>query len=420
MYIEYLFFFGVLVVCFWLFPKITFVKHAGFSVLHTRLLLAFKMVSGLAGAYYFDRMLSVSDQVSYNVEGLAQYDLLLSNPVLFFTDFKNDIRHYGLGGIFDASYSFWAYLRFNLLYKFIAILDLITMGNFYLNSVLFSTLVFFGNIAFYRIYSDMYRHHRIKILFSCFLIPSLLLYTSCVHKDGLVFLCISMISFALYSFLKNEKMRTVKAFLALAIGILTIFLLRNYVLVALLPAMFTALLAKRLHCRRKMTFAVSYSLFGLLFFVSGHFNSSFNLPNAVIKRKADFAALVNGGTDLPMNELYPTLKGFMENLPQAINHSLLRPYLWEFPHFGIILTAIELFFYQIILIGFVFFRNKRETVANNFNLFGFAFFISMMLIIGYTIPNIGAIVRYRSIFWIFLVCPLWCNIKWPQYKGLKN
>jgi hypothetical protein len=69
-------------------------------------------------------------------------------------------------------------------------------------------------------------------------------------------------------------------------------------------------------------------------------------------------------------------------------------------------------------------RNKGDTVlakqeieiSNNFNLYGFAFFISMMLIIGYTIPNIGAIVRYRSVFWIFLVCPLLCNIKWPQIK----
>lgn len=416
MHIEYFLFTGVLMACFWLIPKISFVKTAGFSVLQTRLLLAFKMISGLACAYYFERILTVSDQVSYNVEGLAQYQLLLTNPALFFTDFKKDMHLYGLGGIFDASYGFWAYLRFNLLFKFIAILDLITRGNFYLNSVLFSSIVFFGNIAFYRIYIDMYRSHKLKVLVSCFLLPSLLLYTSCVHKDGLVFLCIGIISFILYSFLKNGRIRKAKAYPALAICILTIFLFRNYVLVALLPAMCTALLAKRLPYRRIVIYAVSYSLFGLLFFISGQFKSSFNLPDAVIKRKADFAALEKGNTDVAMNDLYPTLTSFLQNVPQALNHALLRPYLWEFPGTGVILTAIELLFYQIIVIGFVFFRNKGEMVANNFNLFGLAFFVSMMLVIGYTIPNIGAIVRYRSIFWIFMVCPLWCNVKGPMLK----
>ena len=418
MHVAYLLFLGLLLSSFWLTPKMAFVKNAGLSVVETRILLALKMISGLACAYYFKHVFAESDQVIYNNEGLAQYQVLLSNPITFFTDFKHDIQQYGFGGIFDSSHSFWAYLRFNLLYKFIAVMNLATRGNFYLNSVLFSSIVFFGNIAFYRIYIDMYRPHKLKVLVSCFLLPSLLLYTSCVHKDGLVFLCIGIISFILYSFLKNGRMGKAKAYPVLAICIFTIFLFRNYVLVALLPAMFTALLAKRLPYRLIVIYAASYSLFCLLFFVSGHINSSFSLPNAVIKRKADFAALEKGNTDVPMNDLYPTLTSFLQNVPQALNHALFRPYLWEFPGTGVILTAIELLFYQIIIIGFVFFRNKGETGANNFNLFGLAFFVSMMLIIGYTIPNIGAIVRYRSIFWIFLVCPLWCNVKWPKLKWL--
>lgn len=416
MHIEYLFFIIYLLICFWLIPKIAFVKDAGLSLRVTRLLLAFRILMGLICAYYFERVLAFSDPAGYNAEGYAQYELLISNPTLFFTDFKNDIDHYGFGGVFDSSFSFWAYLRFNLLYKFIAILDLITRGNFYLNSMIFSSIIFFGNIAFYRIYSDMYRNHKLKILFACFLLPSILLYTSCVHKDGLIFLSTGMLSFLFYTFLKNEGIRSIKTYLVFLLGIIIIFLFRNYVLVVLLPAIFTVLLCKLLPYKRKIIFFISYAFFGFLFFLSGYFSSSWSLPNAVIKRKADFAVLADANTNIPMNELYPTVKSFIQNLPQAINHSLFRPYLWEFSNIGIILTALELLFYQLLIIGFIFFRNKKETILNNFNLYGFAFFISMMVIIGYTIPNIGAIVRYRSVFWIFLVCPLLCNIKWPQIK----
>jgi len=38
----------------------------------------------------------------------------------------------------------------------------------------------------------------------------------------------------------------------------------------------------------------------------------------------------------------------------------------------------------------------------------------MVLIIGYTIPNVGAIVRYRSIIWIFALCPMVCCIDWAR------
>jgi len=168
----------------------------------------------------------------------------LSHPLLFFTDSGAGSENYG--GFFDASYSFWANLRFSLLYKFIAILNLLTAGNFYLNSVVFSSLVFLSHVAFYRIYRDMYPGHTIPSLLICSLLPSILMYTACVHKDGLVFLFTGLMSFIFYSFLKNKDGLSFKAVLIFLVSMLGIVLFRNYVLLALLPAMFTAWLCKTL------------------------------------------------------------------------------------------------------------------------------------------------------------------------------
>jgi hypothetical protein len=74
---------------------------------------------------------------------------------------------------------------------------------------------------------------------------------------------------------------------------------------------------------------------------------------------------------------------------------------------------MELLLYQLLILLFIIYR-KKDPQIHPFNLFGFALFINMMLIIGYTIPNIGAIVRYRSIFWVLLICPLLCNIDWTK------
>ena len=185
MHIEFIFFGIYLLACFYFFPRLPFTKKAALGKTKVGILLAFKLLFALACAYYINSFVP-SDYLGYNDAGREQYGLLLSNPLLFFTDAGAGSENYG--GFFDASDSFWANLRFSLLYKFIAILNLLTAGNFYLNSVVFSSLVFLAHIAFYRIYSDMYPNHKNTSLVICFLLPSILMYTACVHKDGLVFL----------------------------------------------------------------------------------------------------------------------------------------------------------------------------------------------------------------------------------------
>ncbi len=420
MRIEYLLFTIYVALAFWGIPKIPFIRQSDLSAREIKFLLALKMLSGLAFAFYFEKISINFDYLGNNVEGKIQYELLLSNPRLFFTDFTSDINTYGLGRLFETKDSFWANLRFNLVFKFIAILNLVTKGNFYFNSIIFSSIVFFGHIAFYRIYSGIYKGRKLKILFACFGLPSILLYTSCVHKDGIVFLSIGIISYIFYRFLSSPRSVSIKYILLFFLGLATIFLFRNYVIVAIAPALLTALFCKVLPYKKRFVFLITYTFFFLLFFLSGFSKSFLNLPAAVVQRKADFAALGDANTNIQMNELYPTIQGFILNLPQAINHYLFRPYLWEFSQPSVLLTAIELFVYQMIFLAFIFYRKKPAMTVHPFNIFGLALVLNMMLIIGYTIPNIGAIVRYRSIFWVFLICPLLCDTDWKELFSFRK
>jgi len=420
MHIEFLYFACYILLSFWLVPKFSFVKNSGLSGTETRSLLAFKIFTAIACAFYFDKIFVTADYVSYNMDGKAQYELLLSDPKLFFTDFRNNMDVYGLGGMLNSSYSFWGYLRFQLLFKFIALLDLVTHGNFYLNSALFSSIVFLGHIAFYRIYIDLYKGQKIKILLACFLLPSLLLYTACVHKDGIVFCSLAVVSFIFYSCLKEKSYLSLKTSLIFILAIITIFLFRNYVLVALFPAMLTAYLCKNLAYQKKWIILGSYVVYALLFFISGLIHHTLSLPEAVIKRKLDFALLPEGRTNIPMRELLPSVQSFVKNLPQVVNHSVFRPYLWEFPGTGVLLAALELFVYQMLLLISIYSFAKKRNIVNLFNIYGFCLFVNMILIIGYTIPNVGAIVRYRSLFWILIITPVACNIQWQNLNFLKK
>ncbi len=414
MHIEFIFFTIYIIACFYAFPLLGFIKRAHLSALQVRLLLGLKLLVALACAFYFLNFSQFSDSLAYNEAGKSVSPLLRSDPVLFFTSTGANSSNSALSGLFESSYSLWADLRFSLLYKLVAIFNLLTAGNFYLNSVVFSSIVFFGHIAFYRIYKDLYPGHTIKLLVACFLLPSVLMYTACVHKDGLSFFFVGLLSFIFYSFLKKDGGFRIKYLLPFLVSLLGIFIFRNYVLLALLPAMLTAWLCKTLPYHKKVVVVFSYAFYAVVFFLSKYIHPSLNLPAALIKRKLDFVAAGDGNTTLPMGELNPNAGSFLQNLPQALNHTLLRPYLWEFPGFGVLLTALELFFYQLIFVAFLFCRNKKESMLNNYNIYGFAFFLTMVLIIGYTIPNVGAIVRYRSLLWIFVLCPMVCCIDWSS------
>ena len=93
MSIEYLFFTIFLLLSFWVIPKISFIKHADLTARETRLLLALKILSGIVCAFYFGRIPPIGDYLGYNTEGKFQYELLLSNPKLFFTDFRLSLIH---------------------------------------------------------------------------------------------------------------------------------------------------------------------------------------------------------------------------------------------------------------------------------------------------------------------------------------
>jgi hypothetical protein len=125
-----------------------------------------------------------------------------------------------------------------------------------------------------------------------------------------------------------------------------------------------------------------------------------------------------GNTDIDLNDLKPNITNFLYNLPQALNHSFLRPYLFEFKMLSVNLTALEILIYEFLILLFIFYRKSKTDQLHWFNVFGISMMLHLFLIIGYTIPNIGAIVRYRSIFWIFLITPVLCNIDEKRIKWL--
>jgi hypothetical protein len=223
----------------------------------------------------------------------------------------------------------------------------------------------------------------------------------------------------MYNILKKDGL-TVARVIYVFCGLLLIFLLRNFIFITLLPALVAWMIAAR---RQKFifpTFAIVYIFFILLFFSLKYVHPKLDLPQYVSSRQLAFIEIASkAASTININPLFPDFRSFFNNAPQALNHTLMRPYLSETAKSLYVPLALEILFYEALLLAYFIFPMKGA-IRDSFIYFGIFFTLSMFLLVGYTIPILGAIVRYRSVYFPFIITPLACMININKIKLALN
>jgi hypothetical protein len=419
--LYYIYFISLLILFCWSITRISFFTKTG---LGTKILVSLFLIRIIAavGGYYFDlHYYPDSDSIRYQKYGIEEFELLFSNPELYFTNLFIDGYGSNYSGFFSTTNSYWNNLGANLIIKILSLFNLVSFQNFLINTLFFNVLVFSGSVALYRAFIDLYPQSKYPLIAATFLIPSALLYSSFPHKDGMLFLSFSLFIYHIYFYFKSKG--ELRRIMYTVLCLLLILFTRSFVIVVLIPALLAFLITKIGRTNPFKTFISTYILSGLLFFASPLISPEMNLPEFVSKRQADFFELSGlASSSLPSRVLEPTFTGFIKNAPQALNHVLLRPYLFEVKKWVYIPFAIEIFLFECLFLIFLLFRKKKEKVPPLIY-FTVLFSLSSLLIIGYTIPILGAFVRYRSIYFTFLILPMLVYTDWQkvqkQLKGFR-
>ena len=283
----------------------------------------------------------------------------------------------------------------------------------------FNFLIFFGAIALYRVFIKIYPEKSFSIIAGLFFIPSVIYYTSGIHKDGLIFLGIAVSIFNIYQLIKVNNKKVI-SYILLLLGLLLIFFIRNFFFFAILPAFVCWIISSRHPQKTILIFMGGYCITGILFFTTHLFNPSLNFPEKVADRQHAFLNMKWARSYIPTDSLQPNVISFIKKTPEAINHALLRPYLTENYTVFYLAAAIEIILLLLILLFFLFLRRPVIQQVTPFISCCIFFSISCFLIIGYTIPIIGAIVRYRSVFLPLFFIPVMVNIEWRKFKNYIN
>ena len=405
--------FLLLLIC-WLIPRISFFYKSGLGTNLLVSLFLVRIIAAIAGYYFSVYYYRQSDSLLFHNFSIQEYNLIFTDLPDYFTNLFTTGYDKGYGGFFDTSQSYWNNLGSNLIIKLLSLFNLVSFKSFLINTLLFNFLVFFAPVALYKVFISLFPDSRKALIICIFLLPSALFFTSIIHKDALIFLSLSMVIYHIFFWLKN-KAQWYRLFIA-GLFIMLLVSMRGYVLIVLLPALFAWLLSSLKPVKSFIIFSVLYLLFTMLFFASPYITPKINFPESVSNRQAAFLEISGTGkSTIPVKILYPNLNSFLNNTPQALNHSFLRPYLFEGNNPLYLPFALEAMGAATLMLIGIFFRKKNIEVPPLIYFLLF-FSITMLLVIGYTIPIIGAIVRYRSIYFIFLLLPFLVFTDWKKVQ----
>jgi hypothetical protein len=388
-----------------MFTKLSFFKNSGLGTLTLLLLFSLKVFVGFLYSRYFaaPSQIANADTWTYFIDSKLETNWLLQNPKEFFADFFTN-QYNVTGSFFTGTNSFWNDLKATSFTKFLAVLNLFSNKNYYINLLFFNVIFMFGNVAFYKLISENFTIKKWVLVAAIFLTPSFLFWCSGIHKDGLVFSATAVILYIFNKMLVNGFSYQRAIILIICFSI--IFLLRNYYLLAIFPALIGWFIAQKLNKNATIVFALMVTTCLVLFIFSTSFDFTKGIMGSVVSKHNEFA-LLEGNTKFQTPFLETNATSVIQYFPFAMQTALFRPFPSKKATLQTLFITIENYILIITMLFclFLFFKTKNEIFNSPIISVCLTISFFILLFIGYTVCFDGAIVRYRSVSSPFLIVP---------------
>lgn len=307
-----------------------------------------------------------------------------------------------------------------IIIRFNSLLMAFSSGNIYLH-LLVAVMLSFTGLTFLFFYFRELADVNAKVLFAAiFFTPSMLFWTSSILKENFLILGLGIFLWTLEKLRKNQ-IALIPLFI---LSLLLISYSKFYVLIALLPSLLAFIWNNNKNDGKSIwRYIATFALFAGLVLNLDYFIPSFNILNILASKQAEFICLsdwTGAKSVVFIPELSSNLITFVKSTPFALYNSLLRPMPWDYSNFLSIPAIFEILAIIILaFLGMAFFKKPGVRISN-FILFSMGFVLVMSLLIGWTSPVLGAIVRYRIVILPFLIIALISIIDESKLKTAIN
>jgi hypothetical protein len=365
---------------------------------------------GCLYGYIYLHYYNGDDTWNYHQCSLRELEKLKHDSLQYFSDLLPTRSFADAGGAFWNGLNNYTHsLEFDSLTKLLSIANIFSGGNYYINVVFFNFILFWGHYWLFSLLVKEFPQKRTPLLWLIFFFPPLVFWLSGIRGDGLVLFFMALLLVHFRRWLYEHKKWSVLYCIA---GVLGIIIFRSQVILLGMPALMAWFISVKFNRKPAAAFLWVYGICGLLFFASAWVSPARNLPGVIVERQQSFMAL--NGTRFQLDSLQPTVSSFIKVLPQALSHTFIRPFIWEAQGALQIMTALEIIVFWLLVLTAILKREMqwREALKKPLNLFSLTFGIIFYIFIGYVIPFPGAIVRYKAIPELLLLCVLAICTNW--------
>ncbi len=312
-------------------------------------------------------------------------------------------------------------IRFNTFVRFLS------FGEFHVHTVIAAFLSLTGMLALYRTFVAMLPGRERALMIAIFLLPSVLFWASGVIKESLLFFGLGILLWLYLRMLKGN-IGPLGLLVFGATGVL-LFHLKFYVIASLLPTL--AMLAWA-RATPRLSLLVRTAVVVLVFTLAGlHLHyvlPGFNVLETIAVKQRDFIGLsqaTDPGSFVMPPRLEPTVWSFLQQAPYALMITLVGPLVYPAPGaFGAVAAMENAIL--LLAIGFLLmYRLPWRAVDRTMVVSVISFVILMALLIGWTTPVMGAVVRYRTplLPFLFIAVLLVLDhhallVRWPRLRTL--
>ena len=277
-------------------------------------------------------------------------------------------------------------------------------------------LAFFSMLACWKIFEvfvDMYPRMHKYFAYGILFVPSIFFWGAAgVTKDTLVLTGLGFSFWGFYQFFFKRRY-LLKSFIYMIIGMWVMFVVKIYVILAMLPALFIWLILrlsngiKNKFSRlvfKPILFTVGIVGAALLFKTIGADSTNYSLEGIVVYAAAAQTYLQQttektGGAGYDLGQYEKTITGVMGMIPASINVTLFRPYPWEVRKPVLLPSVVEAILTMIATI-FVLIRvgifSTFKIIYKDSNLaFCLIFSLLFAFAVGFTTYNYGSLSRYK-------------------------
>jgi hypothetical protein len=357
-----------------------------------------KIIVGCLYGFYFSKVPFEADTWKYFNEAIVEYDWLKKDPTAFVKDLvTHGYKNPQYDTFFKSENSYWKNLSNNVLIKLLACIQIIAQKNYYATVSLFSFLTLPAPFYIWKIVKKNIEVNWFKYL--VFFWPPVLFFTCGIHKDGIMFTCLAA---CIYYFLKTIETKKIQHILLFTTFILLLFILRNFIAVTLIftGASFLVYYAFRLSFYQ--FFLVFICMLFVVFFISIQLPSSFNILFILNNKRNSFLAL-KGNSLIDSIALQPTLASFGKYFFKSLRNVLIEPNFFSYNGLVGLCAAFSNCLLLLLFIGNIFITIKKAITLQPIWLLLLPFCFLNYLIIGYTVPFSGAIIRYKTMFEFLLI-----------------